>query len=112
MEVLISIVLIVSGLLQIILFFKVWGMTNKVRDIYTILSRQKTDAGDLDFSEFVEYLEANIRVAKRMKASGDEKLNTVLNGLIYDIDNYFDSNNPYQHKTANKYREIINELIK
>lgn len=88
MEVVLSIVLLVFAILQIILFFKVWGMTNKVRDIYTIMCRQKTDAGDLDFNEFVEYLETNIRLAKRMKASGDEKLGIVLNGLLYDIENF------------------------
>lgn len=33
METLLAIILIVFGVLQIILFFKIWGMTNDVREI-------------------------------------------------------------------------------
>lgn len=110
METILTIALLISGILQIILFFKLWGMTNKVKDIYTIMYRQKVDAGDLNFNEFVEYLETNIRLAKRMKASGDERLDIVLNGLKYDVENYFDNSNPYQSKIANKYKQTINEV--
>ena len=111
METLISIVLIVSGVIQIILIFKVWGMTNKVKGIYNILCRQKTDAGDLEFIELVEYIEANIRMAKKMKALGDDKSDALLKGLLYDIDNYFEENNSYHIRAACKYREIINGLL-
>lgn len=37
----VSIVIIVFGILQIILFFKVWGMTNKVTSIENKLKNQK-----------------------------------------------------------------------
>ena len=44
---LVSIIIIVFGILQIILFFKIWGMTNDVREIKNMLElniRQKYDA--------------------------------------------------------------------
>lgn len=37
METIISIILLVFGILQIILFFKIWGMTNDVENIYKLL---------------------------------------------------------------------------
>lgn len=37
METLLAIIIVVFGLLQIILFFKIWGMTNDVNDIKNIL---------------------------------------------------------------------------
>jgi hypothetical protein len=39
MEIIIGIVLIVIGLLQLILFFKLWGMTNNVKEIKDALNR-------------------------------------------------------------------------
>lgn len=44
----VSIVIIVFGILQIILFFKIWGMTNNVSKIETALSRSenKEDGDD------------------------------------------------------------------
>lgn len=112
METVVSIVLLVFAILQIILFFKVWGMTNRVNDIYATLYRQKKDAGDLEFNEFVEYLETNIRIAKRMRASEDKETNVFLKGILYDIENYFDNSNPYQKKNADKYRSAIEEIMK
>ena len=37
----VSIVIIVFGVLQIILFFKLWGMTNNVAEIKRILNNKK-----------------------------------------------------------------------
>lgn len=39
MEVFLSIVLLVFGVLQIILFFKLWGMTNNTKEIKKLLKR-------------------------------------------------------------------------
>lgn len=39
MEIIIGIVLIVIGLLQLILFFKLWGMTDNVKEIKDALNR-------------------------------------------------------------------------
>lgn len=46
MDLLFSIILVVFGVLQIILFFKLWGMTNDVREIKNLLSLQKYSNSD------------------------------------------------------------------
>lgn len=45
----INITLIVMGVLQIILFFKIWGMTNDVRDL-----RNKIDSRDLTMEQLAK----------------------------------------------------------
>ena len=48
METLLGVIFIVFGLLQIILFFKIWGMTNDVREIkYKYLKRGGDDITSL-----------------------------------------------------------------
>ena len=45
MDVLLSIVLLVFGILQVILFFKIWGMTNdvcKIRELLENFSKSKS----------------------------------------------------------------------
>lgn len=41
MEILLTIILLVFGILQIILFFKIWGMTNDIRDVKNKYLSQK-----------------------------------------------------------------------
>ena len=43
----VSIIIIVFGILQIILFFKVWGMTNDVRDMKIIMEKLIRNKGKL-----------------------------------------------------------------
>lgn len=40
---LVSIIIIVFGILQIILFFKIWGMTNDVKKIRKAISPNKSE---------------------------------------------------------------------
>ena len=63
---LIGVVALVFGILQIILFFKVWGMTNDVARIVEIMSREtrketnatvsssEKSAKEMSFEEFVD----------------------------------------------------------
>lgn len=39
MEIILSLVLIIFGILQIVLFFKVWGMTNNIAEITDIVKK-------------------------------------------------------------------------
>lgn len=41
MDGLIAILLIIAGILNLILFFKVWGMTNDVRSILNVILRSQ-----------------------------------------------------------------------
>ena len=55
MEVIITIILVTFGILQIILFFKLWGMTNNVADIKKLLSvRLKTSSSNVDTATTIE----------------------------------------------------------
>lgn len=45
MEVLVSLIIIVFGVLQIILFFKLWGMTNDVRKLTEHFCSHSTNIG-------------------------------------------------------------------
>ena len=42
MEILVSLIIIVFGILEIILFFKLWGMTNDVKKLTDHFCRAKT----------------------------------------------------------------------
>ena len=84
METLLAIIFIVFGVLQIILFFKIWGMTNNVRDIkemyesereahYRNLNRitpnpENQKGSDLSISKFsVGDLVVHIKTGKQMR---------------------------------------------
>jgi len=43
MDFILSLVIIVFGILQIILFFKIWGMTNNIAEITDIIKRYQYD---------------------------------------------------------------------
>ncbi|MBR5493923.1 MAG: hypothetical protein IKV77_12475 [Alistipes sp.] len=54
MDVLLSIVLLVFGILQVILFFKIWGMTNdvcKIRELLENFSKSNTNNSSKEFVE-------------------------------------------------------------
>ena len=65
MSTLISIILVVFGILQIVLFFKLWGMTNDIRDIKN------------------KYLESNI--TNNVEAKNNLNLKYELNELVVEI---------------------------
>ena len=54
MDVLLSIVLLVFGILQVILFFKIWGMTNDVCKIRELLENFSKSNTNNSLKEFVE----------------------------------------------------------
>ena len=43
MEPIVVIPIVIAGLLNIILFFKIWGMTNNVRKVLSFLKATRTD---------------------------------------------------------------------
>lgn len=51
-----SIILLLSGVLQIILFFKLWGMTNDVRSI-----RNKQDENSKELEYYVKSINEYLR---------------------------------------------------
>lgn len=59
-SVVISVVIIVFAVLQIILFFKVWGMTNDVRKIVYILNNnQKKNTQKIENAQKIEKVETS-----------------------------------------------------
>ncbi|MFV0312191.1 MAG: hypothetical protein ACK5KN_11165 [Dysgonomonas sp.] len=73
MEIVLSIIFIIFGILQIILFFKIWGMTNDIRKIKetylsTINIETSTEDKMNDSSTFrVDALVINIATGKQMR---------------------------------------------
>lgn len=91
MNVLLLTISAVAGVLQIILFFKLWGMTNNVKEMYKIISN-KVDIMELDVPNFQDYFEKEITRAERMIAIGDNNVLSVLKGLRYDTERYYKFN--------------------
>lgn len=56
-----GIVMIVFGILQIILFFKIWGMTNNVKRIW-----KKIDNKDFLSDACVSYIKGNLEETERL----------------------------------------------
>ena len=89
-----SIVLLVFGALQIILFFKLWGMTNDVKKIL----------GKLDADDYRSCMMKGDKEGAYRIAVG--RLYKELADCVYDIPNFF------AEKTApiiEKYRKMIEE---
>ena len=62
MDVLLSIVLLVFGILQVILFFKIWGMTNnvcKIRELMENYSQNNTNNSSKEVVEECDNIEVN-----------------------------------------------------
>lgn len=75
MELLIAIILIVFGILQIILFFKIWGMTNDIKsikiryvDMQPLPSRKgKENVAGEGFAFAIDALVVHIATGKQMR---------------------------------------------
>ena len=66
---------IVAGLLNIILFFKIWGMTNDVRKVLSFLKATRTDLEWNNFSEaFVRVKPESEELSKQLSVSGKDAL--------------------------------------
>ena len=62
MDVLLSIVLLVFGILQVILFFKIWGMTNnvcKIRELMENYTQNNTNNSSKEVVEECDNIEVN-----------------------------------------------------
>lgn len=109
----VAIVFLVFGILQIILFFKVWGMTNRVKDILKVVSNDYGLNPQMDYGEVSAYCERQVELAKRMIAIEDDNAIKVLKGLIYDIDTLKKTGSvgSYGISALNKYVKIAEELL-
>lgn len=69
METIAAIVIIVFGVLEIILFFKVWGMTNNVKAI-----RNRYEMKDITFRDkaYIAAVNGNTKLAKKFLDQGCE----------------------------------------
>ena len=88
METLIYLVAIVFGILSLILFFKVWGMCNRVAEIQENLAEYtKTKHYDHFSNNSVEALMADARYAKELAACGKmEEARCQLKRIQYHIE--------------------------
>lgn len=57
-----SIIIIVFSVLQIILFFKLWGMTNNVKNILNLLNSKDTRDNNLPKRAVVKDVEGEVKV--------------------------------------------------
>lgn len=88
MENILLIILAVFGILQIILFFKVWEATNDVKKIRKI-QENTSDITSLDFEAFAAHFNSEFAKIEKMIAIGDNKGIIALKGLKYDTEKYF-----------------------
>lgn len=85
----VSIVIIVFGILQIILFFKVWGMTNNVKSIESKLKKQKHSyefymlLGEKEKAfQVISTVLVDKLIKLRLETYGDEKFIGLANEVI------------------------------
>lgn len=81
MDIIVSFVLLVFGILQVILFFKIWGMTSDVSDILRIMESKADKANEIDnYDDKVRYLSGNGR-----QEDAEEVLGEMTDKLMADI---------------------------
>ena len=111
------IITLVFGILSVILFFKVWGMCNRVSEIKDILERpQKTTRYDYYENNSIETLQAECRYVKELAACGKmDEAQYNLKRLQYNLE---EDDKRLQKRVSDvgyymrDKREAVNELEK
>lgn len=98
-----SVILIIFGILQIILFFKLWGMTNDVRHISEKIGAQPIDT--------FPQLEQSIRKLL-LEGEKDQAIDLLRSNLVKDLIDYISKGYNYQiiNNLKNNYREYYEKL--
>lgn len=114
MEVLVFIILIISGILNSILFFKVWKMTNNVKKIFQRMSIPSKEVNyptfDKEYSEFLYYIYNNEKekakefVQKHMWNT--QTMTRMINAYNTQI---FDENHEELKKEYKEWYELLGE---
>ena len=111
MDVILAIVVIVFGILQIMLFFKIWGMTNDVEELKRLQSNMINDVEKLKIKICNRGL-TNAQLSKRMlelKYTGrkDEAKTLVDQNLMLDVFNIICSNEGTVEQLKGKVGKVI-----
>ena len=114
METFMTIVFLVFGILQIILFFKIWGMTNNVKKIKEAFLEKDFPAEYLlvkpDLVKDAFY--ANIRkIDKLIYLGGKEAARRMLLSMKYDLESCRNSADKYVEKKVLKLSEPLFKKI-
>ena len=114
METFMAIVFLVFGILQIILFFKIWGMTNNVKKIKDKLYENDFPVEYLlvkpDLVKDVFY--TNIRKIDKLIYSGEkETARRMLLSMKYDLESCRNSADKYVEKKVLKLSEPLFKKI-
>ena len=114
METFMTIVFLVFGILQIILFFKIWGMTNNVKKIKEAFLEKDFPAEYLlvkpDLVKDAFY--ANIRKIDKLIYLGDkEAARRMLLSMKYDLESCRNSADKYVEKKVLKLSEPLFKKI-
>ena len=98
-----SVILIIFGILQIILFFKLWGMTNDVRHISEKIGAQPIDT--------FPQLEQSIRKLL-LEGEKDQAIDLLRSNLVKDLIDYISKGYNYQiiNNLKNHYREYYEKF--
>lgn len=96
-------VIVVFGILQIILFFKLWGMTNDVRHISEKIGAQPIDT--------FPQLEQSIRKLL-LEGEKDQAIDLLRSNLVKDLIDYISKGYNYQiiNNLKNNYREYYEKF--
>ena len=98
-----SVILIIFGILQIILFFKLWGMTNDVRHISEKIGAQPIDT--------FPQLEQSIRKLL-LEGEKDQAIDLLRSNLVKDLIDYISKGYNYQiiNNLKNNYRDYYEKF--
>ena len=96
-------VIVIFGILQIILFFKLWGMTNDIRRISEKIGAQPIDT-------FIK-LEQSIRKLL-LEGKKDKAIDLLKSNLVKDLIDFISKGYDYQivNNLKNNYREYYEKL--
>lgn len=95
MEIFVSLIMIVFGILQIILFFKLWGMTNDVRRLTEHFCRVKTPVKQENKEEVQQIIDYDQRLDT---VKPGDKVELIADGRELTVDSI--SNNKFFCKTG------------
>jgi hypothetical protein len=105
---LISVVLVIWGILEIILFFKIWGMTNDVEKLKNKLIEGQSKDKDVYGNMLVGALRRDVRNLYYL-GKKDEAFDLLNKYLYYKLVNMVDTYSIYRDKENNRTYIHINE---
>ena len=103
----------ILAIIEIILFVKIWQMTNNVSKIHMLLSGQSGIQYEWGHNNIDSYCRQQIKRAKRMNAIGEDGAVKILKALLYDLYELHNPevHDPYMQQIIKKYEAEVQQVL-